>query len=121
MIFRRIPFFIISAILISCACAHARQYTDDLFGAVKRGNIKRVEEIIAENTNLDEQNNEGNTALMEVCLKGNAKIAKLLIANGADLTIKNKENATALDIAQQVRRYDLVHLLKFPQYKPQTA
>jgi hypothetical protein len=53
--------------------------------------------ILRDDTKLDLQDVEGNTALHHACVIGNESIVCILLFRGIDRTIKNKEGKTALE------------------------
>ncbi len=57
---------------------------------------------------------DGYTLLMLASNKGSKDIVELLLNNGADITLKNKNKQTALDIATQEGHPEIVALLKNP-------
>ncbi len=61
---------------------------------------------------LNRQDAYGNTALMYAIMQGHAKVVSLLIAAGAKLNIKNKDNKTALDLANQYNHTEIVKILE---------
>ena len=63
-------------------------------------------------SNLNVQNNEGNTALM-IAIKDNKKrdIIKLLIDSGCDLNIQNNKNKSALYLAIEGKRFNTINML----------
>ena len=69
--------------------------------AWKHENEAVVEYILSETDSpmIDHPRDNGLTALMYACMKGNAKIVKLLMKHGADPTVKTPNNSTALYFA----------------------
>jgi ankyrin repeat protein len=63
-------------------------------------------------SNLNVQNNEGNTALM-IAIKDNKKtdIIKLLIDSGCNLDIQNNDNESALYLAIQGKHFNTINML----------
>jgi ankyrin repeat protein len=58
---------------------------------------KIIEELISLGNNLNDQNNDGDTALILAVKVGNAHFAETLLARGAHPNIKNKNGKTAND------------------------
>ncbi len=81
----------------------------DLQYACSCGNLATVKKILKEadkddlTTLLNEQDDDlGNTALHLACIGRHASVIETLLASDLDLTIVNKANHTALDIAIQL-------------------
>ncbi len=79
------------------------------FAAESWGDI--IKELLSAGADIDAQDNEGNTALIIVCMEGREKEARLLIRKGADVNIKNKEGKSAADIAAEKGLADVLELL----------
>ena len=62
------------------------------------------------------QQNDGVTALHIAAYYGYLAIAKRLLEGGADWTLKNIDGKTALDIARQYGKSEVVALLSEPRY-----
>lgn len=110
-----------------------------LMKAVESGNTKVVKLLLELGANIDAQDNHGNTALMFAMPKQEIRIPKhlrkyainyqsaqrlrlkdvfstiiatILLEASADFTIQNNNGQTALDIAKENQRPDIVKLLK---------
>ncbi|XP_063695735.1 ankyrin repeat domain-containing protein 27-like [Culicoides brevitarsis] len=57
---------------------------------------------------LNVQNPDGNTPLHLAAIHGNLNLAKSLLENGADTTILNKKHQTALHVAIECGRYQII-------------
>ncbi len=58
--------------------------------AARKGDVKKVKEILASDPKaLNEQDNNGDTALHQAALHGQFNVAEALIAAGADVNVKN--------------------------------
>lgn len=57
--------------------------------------------LIKNNVNVNSQDKDGNTPLMIAIKKLNPGIIILFLKSGADLTIKNKEGKTAIDLSNE--------------------
>lgn len=55
--------------------------------------------------NLDDQDNNGSTALHRAAYNGNTRLVKKLVAKGARIDIRDAEGCRPLEIAMQ-RQYD---------------
>lgn len=67
-----------------------------LMDAVIKGDVDKVNTLIAEGANVNEQDEYGWTALQLAAAYGHAGIVHTLLAKGADPTIKNSLGRTAL-------------------------
>ncbi len=65
-------------------------------------------------------NYKGNTALIFATANQNAEMVKLLLANGADVSIKNKDRKTALNVAKEKGNQEIIKLLSDAQAKQQS-
>ena len=61
--------------------------------------------------NIDEQNEDGNTALYFACLERTIKEVKLLVSSGANLDIANNDGYRPVNAAISFRKFDIVHFL----------
>ncbi len=74
--------------------------------AVKAGDIAEIKRILKKNPQLiNTQNRNGETALHYAAMNGYVFITKLLLQHGADRSVKNRSNQTALDIVNNKLRY----------------
>jgi ankyrin repeat protein len=67
--------------------------------------------LLTQNINVNFQDRHGETVLHRVARIGDEKLLKLLLAHGADLSIRNKDRKTPLDIALQEKRPDIIQIL----------
>jgi ankyrin repeat protein len=68
--------------------------------------------LLVLNKKLDNNDEEGNTALILACMYGNIEIAQTLINHGADINRANKSHKTALDYARENGHTKIVELLE---------
>ena len=69
-----------------------------------------------ENIDVNATNWDGNTGLIEACLKGNAKIVELFLKHEKiDINIKNEDHKTGLMIAKELGYYNIVSM--FTQFE----
>jgi ankyrin repeat protein len=77
-----------------------------------------VPQLLKLGANVNAQDYEGNTPLHTAVFSSSVGLSyaldsiPILIDSGADLTIKNREGQTALDLAQSVRIKDAANLIK---------
>ena len=83
--------------------------------AVIRGheNIVKIllERLLQEGANVNARNEDGGTALHSAVLEGHENIVAMLLDAGADTTLTDNEDQTALQIAKQEGRSRIVALL----------
>lgn len=70
--------------------------------------IAKVNPLVVRDVNLK----DGNTALHVAAESGTEKIVKTLLSLGVDKKLKNKEGLTALELAKQMNRKNIVLLLQ---------
>lgn len=68
--------------------------------------------IDKDNVDIDEQDINGNTALMYAIYYNNIDIVKLLLDNNCDITIKNNVQNNALMIASKYKMIEIVELME---------
>lgn len=86
---------------------------DDLFFAIKDGDLEMVKQCVNDNT-INAVTPTGWTPLMIAATKsGNTaiEIAEYLIDNGADVSYVSKDDKSALVVASESGRYEMVRLL----------
>jgi ankyrin repeat protein len=85
---------------------------DTLLITAAKSSEKTTRLILQKNKKvIDQTNSLGNTALMEAIIAGYPKIAKFLILNGANISIKNNDGKTALDLSKQINDKSSISLL----------
>ena len=67
--------------------------------------------LLAEGADVDQTDDDNNTALMIAAETGNSKIVAILLAHNADITMENDYDETALDIARNNGKRYIVGLL----------
>jgi superfamily II DNA or RNA helicase len=77
----------------------------ELFEACKRGDVKRVEELLDEGANPNARDERGRTPLHYAVLSGAEKIVELLVSRKAEVNARDAEGKTPLHYA--VQRGDL--------------
>jgi len=85
-----------------------------LHGLALQGDITKLEEFLEQHPrlNLDELDEYGFTALHLACDRGNADIAKLLLVKGANVTVKDADGLSALELARETNNESIVRLLE---------
>ena len=67
--------------------------------AATKGNIAIMRKLLEENAYIDAESPNGTTPLMMAAYYGSPLSVKLLLEEGADPTLRNQANASALDLA----------------------
>ena len=85
-----------------------------LVAAAKKGHLNIVEYLTSQqNVNINSQDDDGYTALIEAAYNNHPKVVKLLREKGADTSIKDKYyRRTALEWAKYKRYTDVIKLLE---------
>ena len=76
-----------------------------------------VKILIQAHANVDAQNAAGFTPLMLAAHHGNYEICNMLINAGADITLRNKNDGTALMLALTSDKAHIVSLLRYAHKK----
>jgi ankyrin repeat protein len=84
---------------------------DDIFAAIKKGDMDGVRKQLARGAKLNAQNIIGMTPLSMAALTGQPEIAQLLISKGADVNGRGKDGGTALHGAAFLGKVETVQVL----------
>jgi len=68
--------------------------------------------VLDSTTSVNEQDNEGQTALMFAAARGDQKKVKALLSKGADVNIKMNNNFTAYDLACSENHFEVAQILR---------
>ena len=83
-----------------------------LHAAVRAGNLKEIERLVAAGASVDGRDQLGSTPLMLAAWSGHAEVARFLLAHGADVNALSKETrSTALEYAVITAHSELVRVL----------
>ena len=85
--------------------------TTPLHHACIRGSKKAVDILLDLGANINAVDNEGNSCLHHTANSNNLSLLKKLLIRGADKTIKNNEEKSPLDIAQENNFKTVVEIL----------
>lgn len=85
-----------------------------LIKAVKYGAKDFVESFLAGEADFNAQDAEGFTAIMHAVVRGDKWLVQDLLEGNPDLQLKNKKGQTALDLAKQMKREDIIPMVKTP-------
>lgn len=83
-----------------------------LIDAVKTGQLAKVEEALNAGAAIQQQDEQGWTALNWAAGKGNVEIVRLLLERGADVRHTGRDERTAYKIALAAKHIDVARLLK---------
>jgi ankyrin repeat protein len=84
--------------------------SDDIYTAAEQNNVKRLEELLADGADVNEQDwDRGNTPIHWASACGNLDAIEVLLEYGADINIQNKHGRTPLH-ALVSERYDKIVL-----------
>ncbi|XP_014013760.1 ankyrin repeat domain-containing protein 22 isoform X3 [Salmo salar] len=80
----------------------------------QRKNVKLMNLVLSTKVEVDAVDYQGNTGLHYVCQRKSHRLVPLLLEKKADISIKNKEDETPLDIARRLQFKKIVTMLKKP-------
>jgi hypothetical protein len=84
--------------------------SDDIYTAAEQNNVKRLEELLADGADVNEQDwDRGNTPIHWAAANGNLDAIEVLLEYGADINIQNKHGRTPLHVLVS-ERYDKIVL-----------
>jgi len=75
------------------------------------GETEIVKKLLESGVDVNEKNEEGETALHIASLVNNVEIVKLLLESGADVNVKNTLGQTALHVASSPNNVEVIKLL----------
>ena len=102
---------IVFSLVATSAHAFFGSKDDALRNAATEGNLKKVQRLIEEGTDINAKNKTDNTALSLAAWAGHTDIAKLLIEKEADINVMNTYGQTVLMLAASGGHTDIVKLL----------
>ena len=76
------------------------------------GAVEVVEKLLARHADKDTQNEFGDTALIIASRNGNAALVQRLLSAGASTRLRNKNHASAADVARERAFTAIAELLK---------
>ncbi|XP_052003440.1 NF-kappa-B inhibitor cactus-like [Xyrauchen texanus] len=79
-----------------------------LIHAVENNSNDMVNFLIESGCNVNAQSYSGNTALHSACGRGQIEIVRILLKNGADSSVKNNHNDTAIMVAKNKKVSDVL-------------
>lgn len=97
------------ALAIACLAASPAQAS--LSRAAKKGDLAKVEQLIAEGADLDATDSRGNSAIYQAAAKGHADVVEALAQAGADIEIDNSFGSTPLHVASRYGHVEVIRVL----------
>jgi uncharacterized protein len=82
-----------------------------IMSAARGGHLKVVARLVAKGADVNSHNDSGST-LMWAVESGNTGLVRFLLRNGADVRWTNALGKTALDLAREQNKTDLVRVLE---------
>jgi len=80
--------------------------------AALKDRIKCVQLLVESGANVNVQDHKKNTPLMVAAFFGKARIAEFLLEAGADLEVKNNEEKSAIDVADEKKQYEIKMMIE---------
>lgn len=80
--------------------------------AAEAGELELVIAMHKAGVDIDQTNDNCDTALMKAAESGKTAIVNYLISKNADVTMENDDGDTALSLARASRKYNIVGILK---------
>ncbi|KIK70886.1 hypothetical protein GYMLUDRAFT_32961 [Collybiopsis luxurians FD-317 M1] len=98
---------------VSSMAAPETETDDSLHGLAIAGDVQKLENLISlhPEINLNALDEFGYTPLHLACDRGNADMVRLLLAKGVDISIKDPDELTPLELAQTAGHEQIVQLL----------
>jgi len=88
----------LAVVLLAGGCGKKdRDRETPLHWAAERGDIEKVQELIARGANVNARDNEGDTPLHLAAQGGHMKVVQVLLRCGARLDLPDKEGRTKRD------------------------
>jgi hypothetical protein len=89
-----------------------QQLNDQLFEAVRKGDVAAVTALLDKGADVNAKFRYGATALFKAAERGHAEVVKLLLARGADVSVKDTfYNTTAMSWALDSKHIEVVRAL----------
>ncbi len=101
----------LAAIVALAAALPAISADASLSRAAKKGDLERVEKLIAEGVDFDATDSRGNSAIYHAASKGHADVVEALAQAGADIEIDNSFGSTPLHVASRYGHVEVIRVL----------
>lgn len=105
---------IIGFSLISMAAMKANPTNtikEDIFAAIRSIDYTSINVLLAEDTNIDTVDRQGNTLLMTAAEMGNPRIVDIILSHNPDMNKTNDKGVTALMIAAKSGQLHIIEKL----------
>src|SRR5439155_27140437 len=73
--------------------------------------LRRIKDLLAVGINVNGQDEKGKTALMAAASEGNIEIVKIVLKQGDDVRLRDNENRSALEYADEENQ-EIILILK---------
>jgi|SRR5699024_914950 len=83
----------------------------DIFTAINSIDYTSLNILLAEGSNVDQTNQQGNTPLMAAAKIGNQRMLDIILAHNPNIDKHNKAGKTALILAAESGQYNVVKML----------
>lgn len=104
--------FLLLSLTSGLAVAASAESSSALIEAAKTNELSKAKSLLNNSkTNINAQDSEGMTALMQAAIEGNVPMTKLLLSKKAQLELKNLVGDTALAVAVGNDQYDVARVL----------
>jgi hypothetical protein len=84
---------------------------ESLIKAAERGDVERVEDLLAKGADVNAKSGDGWSALMHACYRRNVATVTALLQKGADVNAKRRDGVTALMLAALLGDVNVVQAL----------
>jgi len=113
---RRVTILVLMVLFALTGVAQAG-LNEDLFAAVKKGNLLEVQRLVSAGADVNTKDDVGNTPLHWTAgfvqgHKGHADVARLLLSKGAEVNAKDNDGKTPLQVAEGQGEKELAKLLR---------
>ena len=81
-----------------------------VYEAIKTGNVSVIKEYLKEG-NVNKVDEKGNILLHHAVLNNQIVIIRLLMKNVADVSLRNKEDKSSIDLAKEMNNQDILEIL----------
>ena len=103
--------FILLSLFLLIGCQPTAP-TESIHEAAKSGNLDLVQRHIKAGTPINKKDNTGWTPLHWAAMRGHASVVEALVVGGADVRITGLMNKTALNLAVENQRPEVVRILQ---------
>ncbi len=86
--------------------------TQELIDAVKKNDMPTLQKMLNSVQNINEQNEQGNTALHYAVATNNYDMVKVLLDNNADVNVENAKGWSPLEIAEKTKMTEIRNAIK---------